>query len=118
MLTEEENMPGSPENPLLFIRRCVQQRKLQWTYHINMRLQKRGISRHIITESLSDYEIIEAYPEDKYFPSYLVYTEYGGEPFHILFAIDEEGENVRVITAYRPNPLGWTADCKTRRGQP
>lgn len=84
-------MPGATENPLRFIRRCVRQRKLYWTYHINMRLQKRGILRHIITESLAAYEIIEAYPEDKYFPSYLVYTEYGGEKFHILFAIDEEG---------------------------
>ena len=114
----KERMPREPENPLIFIRRCVQQRKLQWTYHINMRLEKRGISRHIILDSLAHYEIIEGYPDDKYFPSYLVYTEYQGEKFHILFALDEEGDNVRIVTAYRPNPFEWTPDCKTRRGEP
>lgn len=108
-------MQKAPDHPLTFIQRCVQQRKLQWTYHINMRLQKRGISRQIILDSLIHYEIIEAYPDDKYFPSYLVYTEYQGEKFHILFAIDEEGDNVRIITAYRPNLFEWNRDCKTRR---
>jgi hypothetical protein len=104
-----------PDNPLAFIQRCVQQRKIFWTYHINMRLQKRGISRQMVLESLSCYEVIEEYPDDKYFPSYLIYTHYQGEHFHILFAVDVEGDNVRIITAYRPNPIEWTTDFKTRR---
>ena len=104
-----------PDNPLTFIQRCIQQRKIQWTYHINMRLQKRGISRQTILESLSRYEVIEEYPDDKYFPSYLVYTHYQGESSHILFALDVEGDNVRIITAYRPNLLEWANDLKTRR---
>ncbi len=41
-----------PDNPLTFIRRCVQQRKIFWTYHINMRLQKRGISRQMILDPI------------------------------------------------------------------
>jgi hypothetical protein len=80
-----------------------------------MRLQKRGISRQMILESLSCYEVIEEYPDDKYFPSYLVYTHYQGEYVHILFAVDVEGDNVRIITAYRPNSIEWTTDLKTRR---
>lgn len=110
-----ENTRILPDNPLAFIQRCVQTRKIFWTYHINMRLQKRGISRQIILESLASYEIIEEYPEDKYLPSYLVYTQYQGEHFHILFAIDMEEDNIRVITAYRPNSLEWTDNLKTRR---
>lgn len=104
-----------PEDPLAFIQRCVQARKMQWTYHINMRLQTRGISRQTIVESLDTYEIIEEYPEDKYFPSYLVYTQYQGQITHIVFAVDMEGDNVRIVTAYHPNPFEWAHDCKTRR---
>jgi hypothetical protein len=104
-----------PDNPLEFIRRCIVERKIQWTYHINMRLKNRFISRHGILESISSYEIIEAYPEDKYFPSYLVYAKHKELAFHILVAADTKGDNVRIITAYHPNPEEWESDLKTRR---
>jgi len=57
-----------PENPLVFIKRCVTERKIYWTYHINMRLKRRYIPRHAIVASIEHYEIIEVYPDDKYFP--------------------------------------------------
>jgi len=47
--------------------------------------------------------------------SYLVYAEFGGEVFHILFAVDVPAEHVRVVTAYRPDPEAWEVDQKTRR---
>lgn len=104
-----------PEDPLEFIRRCAQQRKLFWTYHVNMRLRGRFIARRAILESIDDYEIIGEYPMDKYLPSYLVYSQHGGDIFHILFAADVEGDNVRIVTAYRPSSEEWEADFKTRR---
>jgi hypothetical protein len=39
----------------------------------------------------------------------------GNDAFHILFAIDLEGDNVRVVTVYRPSLDEWEADLKTRR---
>ncbi len=57
-----------PGNPLEFIRQCVKQQRVLWTYHINMRLKERSISRKAIIESVISYEIIEEYPDDKYFP--------------------------------------------------
>jgi hypothetical protein len=34
----------------------------------------------------------------------------------VLFAIDAEGDNVRVITAYRPDPDEWEPpDFRSRR---
>ncbi len=104
-----------PDPPVMFIQRCVRQRKIQWTYHINMRLQKRGIFRRSILDSVDRYDVIEEYPDDKYFPSYLVSTQYQGEYVHIVFAADVEEDNVRIITAYRPNLLEWEQDLKTRR---
>jgi hypothetical protein len=104
-----------PDNPLRFIQRCVRERKVLWTYHANIRLKGRFISRQAILESNVSYEIIEAYPRDKYLPSYLVYSEWEGDIFHILFAVDSEGDNVRIITAYRPDPDEWEEDFRTRR---
>ena len=107
--------PVLPDNPLLFIQRCVRERKTLWTYHVNMRLRGRLIPRESILSSWPEYQIIEDYPSDKYLPSYLVYSEHQGERFHMLFAADVEGDNVRVVTAYRPSVEDWEDNCKKRR---
>lgn len=110
-----ENKPIIPDDPLEFITRCVNQRKIKWTYHVNMRMKKRFITRQLILGSSANFEIIEEYPEDKYLPSYLVYSQYQNQAFHIMFASDVQGDNVRVITAYYPNSEEWKEDLKTRR---
>ncbi len=104
-----------PENPLEFIKKCVTQRKILWSYHVNMRMKNRFIPREFILNSVTDYEIIEEYPKDKYFPSYLVYSRIQKHVFHILFAVDVNADNVRIITAYYPIEEEWEADLKRRR---
>ena len=104
-----------PPDPLHFIRECVRNRLVLWTYHVNMRLKGRFISREAVLDAAESYEIIEAYPGDKYFPSYLVLARSADEAFHVLFAADMEGGNVRVVTAYRPSENEWEDDLKTRR---
>ena len=104
-----------PSDPLDFIQQCVRNRRIVWTYHVNMRLATKRINRISILESTHTYEIIESYPDDKYLPSYLTYTEYEGERFHVLFAADVEGDNVRIVTTYRPSIIEWLPDMKTRR---
>jgi hypothetical protein len=104
-----------PDDPLGFIRRCIRKGRILWTYHINMRMKNRFISRQMILESIDNYEIIESYPEDKYLPSYLIYSRYRHTVFHVLFAVDAENTNVRIITAYRPDPKKWSEDFKRRR---
>lgn len=66
---------------------------------------------------MDTYEIIESYPTDKYLPSYLVLATTAGAVFHVLFAVDIESGNVRIVTAYHPNPNDWELDLKTRRSQ-
>jgi hypothetical protein len=104
-----------PDEPLEFIRWCVRERKILWTYHVQMRLRGRSISRPAILESVEKFEIIESYPHDKYLPSYLVFAQHGTEVIHILFATDVPGNNVRVVTAYKPDPKEWEPDFRTRR---
>src|SRR5712691_1644505 len=64
--------PRLPDDPLEFIQRCLRERKVYWTYHVNMRLPGRYISREQILGAVDSYAIVEAYPEDKYLPSYLL----------------------------------------------
>jgi len=80
-----------------------------------MRLRRRFIERTSILGAVDLFEVIESYPDDKYLPSYLVHARAGGTVFHVLFAADVAADNVRVVTAYRPDPRDWERDLKTRR---
>jgi len=104
-----------PERPLEFIQSCVRRRRILWTYHANMRFGGRFIERDSILNAVDDFSIIESYPDDKYLPSYLVHAQSTAGIFHVLFAADVEGSNVRIVTAYRPDPREWEPDLKTRR---
>ena len=104
-----------PDEPLKFIQGRVRERKVIWTYHVNMRMRSRSISRAEIIGAVKTYEVIESYPDDKYFPSYLVYGKHEQQVFHVFFAVDVEGSNVRIVTAYRPRLEDWQSDLRTRR---
>ena len=74
-----------------------------------------GITRGDILQAIDTYEVIESYPDDKYLPSYLLLSSPAGSGFHALFAVDVDGNNVRIVTAYRPDPAEWEPDLRTRR---
>jgi hypothetical protein len=78
-------------------------------------MKGRFIHRQIVLDSIQNYEIIEEFPDDKYFPSYLVLSKYQDKIFHVLFAVDIEEKNVRIITAYYPSLEEWDEGFKTRR---
>lgn len=107
-----------PDDPIRFIRDRIRRSRVLWTYHVNMRLAGRFIPREVIMAAAEGYELVEAYPDDKYLPSYLVLARHGADAFHVLFAADVEGENVRVVTSYRPDLQEWEPDLRTRRRKP
>ena len=107
-----------PDDPVAFIRECLRGGRILWTYHVNMHLGQRFIARETIIAAAGSYEVVEAYPEDKYFPSFLLLGRQGEEAFHALFGADVNGQNVRVITAYYPSLEEWEEDLKTRRRHP
>lgn len=85
---------------------------------MNMRFGQRPISRELILNAVDAFEIIEEYPEDKYLPSYLVRAEHAGITFHVHIATDVNGDNVRIVTAYIPDPSGWEEHFRRRRQKP
>ena len=106
-----------PDEALGFIQKSIRERKVYWTYHVNMRLSGRHISRDELFGAVDRYEVTELHTDDKYLPSHLVLATPPGAVFHVLFAVDVDAGNVGVVTAYRPNPDDWESDLKTRRGQ-
>lgn len=104
-----------PDNALSFIRDCLRGDRILWTYHVNMRLGQRFIARETIINAADTYELVEGYPDDKYFPSYLLLGREADNAFHVLFGVDVEDQNVRIVTAYYPSADEWELDLKTRR---
>lgn len=100
---------------LKFLKSCIKSRRILWTYHVNMRLEGRFISREAILSSIDTYEIIEKYPLDKYLPSYLIYAEYKNQIIHFQIAANFEDETIIIVTAYKPTLDKWEKNFKTRR---
>jgi hypothetical protein len=107
-----------PEDPIAFIQDCVRGGRVLWTYHVNLRLKGRFVGRELILGTVDSYELVEAYPGDKYLPSYLILARRADDAIHVLFGADVAGSNVRVVTAYRPSPDEWKSDLRTRRSVP
>src|SRR5262245_27389048 len=112
MGTEQRRYPA---DPVAFIRERVHDRRVFWTYHASMRLVRRSITRMDIFDAVAGCVLIESYPDDKYLPSYLVLGFTSGGPIHVLIAVDVDGDNVRIVTAYRPDPQEWENGFSTRR---
>ena len=82
-----------------------------------MRLQQRGLDADALRKAISILEIIEAYPDDKYLPSFLVRGESEELVFHAQIATDLEGDNVRIVTMYVPDPSEWDEGLRVRRNR-
>ena len=103
-----------------------------WTYHVNMCLRQRFIARETIIAAAESYEIVAAYPDDKYFSSYLLLGRLGEEAFHVLFGtkglspvipklwvptwLTQKANNGRASNIWPTNiPYKWRPMRKTSR---
>ena len=74
----------------------------------------RRISVSEIRESISNGEIIEDYPEDKYGPSCLIHGKTaGGKAIHVQCSYPSR-QVMKIITVYEPDPERWI-NFKVRR---
>ena len=84
---------------------------------MTMRLEQRSLGSEMLLKGAGSLEIIEAYPEDKYLPSFLVRGEFEGRVFHAQIATDVEPRNVRIVTLYIPVSSEWDSGFRIRRAQ-
>ena len=61
-----------------------------------------------VFEAVASGKVIESYPDDKPYPSILIYgTTKKKRPLHIVCAYSEEEDLTIVITTYQPDPELW-----------
>jgi hypothetical protein len=82
--------------------------------HAVERLFQRGISPEMIADLLHAGEVIATYPEDRPYPSVLLLGFAQKQPVHAVVARDPESGACYMVTVYRPDPLLWGPDFKTR----
>ena len=104
------------DTDLTFIKTCVLNGRMFWTYHSGMRLEGRGIARETIIRYIDSAEIIISYDDDTPLPSCLCLLHGDGNlPIHVVIAVDKPGNNIRFVTVYKPDATQWSEDFRKRR---
>lgn len=90
-------------------------RQYEYSKHAVDQTILRGISVLELEEAIANRsEVIEDYPNDKYWPSCLVLGfTYAGRPLHVHCSYASR-PLVKIITIYEPDPGRWT-DLKFRK---
>ncbi len=89
--------------------------RVRITDHAYEEAQADRISFDEIFFSVFQGEIIEEYPEDRPYPSCLIYGDtFRGEPVHTVWAYNRVNRWAVLITVYRPDPRRWI-DWRKRR---
>ena len=69
-----------------------------------------------LEEALLSGEIIERYPEDRPYPSCLVFGWLAsGNPLHIVCSKGALEPALRIVTVYEPEDALWESDYRTRK---
>ena len=89
--------------------------KIIYRIHAMQRMFQRDIPESAVSGIVENGEIIESYPDDKPYPSFLALGFDKGRPIHVVYARDEEA--YVVITAYEPDTAKWENDFKTRKNR-
>ncbi len=100
------------------IQNCFKQDKVLYSRHAKLEMENEEfgqIFEHEVFESILSGQVIENYPDDKPYPSVLIfgYTKQN-RPLHIVCAYNNIDDLTIVITVYHPDPDLWI-DYKIRR---
>lgn len=61
-----------------------------------------------VSELVESAELLEEYPDDRPYPSCLLFgPTRSGRPLHVVAAYDDAEPRVIVITVYQPDPEKW-----------
>ena len=95
--------------------RAIELGRVNITTHARIEAGNDGLKIGEILFSVRCGMIIEDYPDDKPYPSCLIFGNTKlAEPVHSVWAYDDGGGIAVIITVYRPDPRRWI-DWKKRR---
>ena len=81
--------------------------------HAIQRMFERDIFEIDVEDTIKSGEIIEEYFDDKPYPSYLA-LKFCDKPLHVVYAKNDQSDEIIIITAYYPDKEKWSSDYKTR----
>lgn len=88
--------------------RAVDAQNYHITHHAAEEAQDDDLDFEGIFYSLRHGQMIEDYPEDRPYPSCLIYgINADGEPIHSVWAYAEANQQAILVTVYRPDPMRW-----------
>lgn len=93
----------------------MEDRTLVFSSHAVRRMFARRISEAEVETAIDNGTIIESYPDDTPFASYLVLDFIDGRPIHMVYSIDESTNIFYVITAYIPDAEIWQNNFSVRK---
>jgi hypothetical protein len=89
--------------------------RLVYRVHAVQRMAQRNISVAEVRHVLATGRVIEDYPNDTPYPSYLMLGWVGTRPLHVVAADNATDQETIVITVYEPDPRQWTPDFARRK---
>jgi hypothetical protein len=87
---------------------AIRNKRVRISDHADEEARADKLSFSEIYSSVLQGEIIEDYPDDKPYPSCLIYGDtFDGDPVHDVWAYNRDNKWVVLITVYRPDPTRW-----------
>ncbi len=80
---------------------------VKFTDHARIEMLNDDIRVDDIRAVINSGGVIERYPDDKPFPSCLVYGEVNNRPIHVVCAMPQNTEILIIVTTYLPDPDKW-----------
>jgi len=88
---------------------------IKFTEHARLAMREDDITVDDVISTLTG-EVIEKYPDDKPFPSCLIYGQtVNGKPLHVVCAMPKHADMLIIITTYIPSEEGWVKFRERRR---
>ena len=87
---------------------AIRRDRIRITDHADEEAQADRLSLEEILSSVLHGEVIENYPDDRPYPSCLVYGDaFSEQPVHSVWAYNHATRWAALITVYRPDPERW-----------
>ena len=100
---------------LVDLKQAINYGRIGWRKHTLQRIAERQVLQKEVLQILLSAEVIQAYPDDRPFPSLLVFGWIADRPIHVVVSYDKTGNLVYIITVYEPSIAVFEENFKTKR---
>lgn len=90
-------------------------KKIIFSSHAVKQMFQRAITVEAIKFILHNGVAIREYPDDKPYPSKLLFALWNSKALHVVCSENSEENTIIIITAYEPSPDNWKSDFVTRK---